>query len=255
MHLCAGLTLRGEGAGGAVPPGMIDFTGADLSQVLYIYAVMSQRTILRPAILPAPTVRLKTQGALTKEEVLYAFETVLALNGICVVDDGAKFVQVVPMPQRGEERRAPPNRSQGQSCSIRRRCRQWEFPVLWLAAFTDGLERLEQEFERLKRAFYDFLHFPDPVKRPAAQRLFELYAGLADKTAVASTNFDGTGIWFHVETPLTRGELLYAIETTFELHNLVIIPVDDRRIRLGHISEVLRNNAGRLERVRPRGAD
>jgi hypothetical protein len=51
-------------------------------------------------------------------------------------------------------------------------------------------------------------------------------------------------IWFRVETPLTKSELLYAIETTFTLNNLAIIPVDDQRIRLGHISE-LRNGTGK----------
>jgi hypothetical protein len=46
--------------------------------------------------------------------------------------------------------------------------------------------------------------------------------------------------------------LLYAIETTFTLNNLAIIPVDEDKIRLGHISEVLRNIGGRLERVPPK---
>ena len=106
------------------------------------------------------------------------------------------------------------------------------------------MERVEQEFERLRKAFYDFMHPPDP-RQPAGRRLFELYARLADKTAVPSPKFDGTGLWFHVETPLTKAELLYAIETTFALNNLAIIPVDDHKIRLGHISEALRSAAKR----------
>jgi hypothetical protein len=57
---------------------------------------------------------------------------------------------------------------------------------------------------------------------------------------VSSPKFDGTGIWFHVETPLTKAELLYAIETTFTLNNLAIIPVDEGKIRLGHISETIK---------------
>ena len=104
-------------------------------------------------------------------------------------------------------------------------------------------ERIEQEFERLRKAFYEFMHLPAPNK-PPARRLLGLYADLTGKTATSSKNLDGTGIWFHVATPLTKGELLYAIETTFALHNLAIIPVDDRRIRVGHISEVLQEQQG-----------
>jgi hypothetical protein len=89
--------LNGQETAG---PGVINFGGADLNQVLPIYASMSQRTVLRPITLPSPTISLRTQCVLTKEEALYAFVTVLALNDICVVEDGTKLVQVVPMPMR-----------------------------------------------------------------------------------------------------------------------------------------------------------
>ena len=113
------------------------------------------------------------------------------------------------------------------------------------------MQRVKQEFERLRKAFYDFMHPPNPSE-PASRRLFELYARLADKTAVPSPKFDGTGIWFHVETPLTKAELLYAIETTFALHNLAIIPVDDRSIRLGSVTEVRRSPGKQTDNVQPK---
>jgi hypothetical protein len=100
----------------------------------------------------------------------------------------------------------------------------------------------------LRKAFDEFMHLQDPRKR-STQRLFTLYADLAGKSAVPSQDLGGLPIWFHVQTPLTKSELLYAIETTFTLHGLAIITVDDRKIRLGRISEVLRNVGGRLERV------
>ena len=46
-----------------IPPGMIDFRQADLNQVLDIYSMMVNRTILRPATLPAPTITLTTGAA------------------------------------------------------------------------------------------------------------------------------------------------------------------------------------------------
>ncbi|HKI69266.1 MAG TPA: hypothetical protein VKA67_06745, partial [Verrucomicrobiae bacterium] len=47
-----------------VPAGIINFSGVDLAQVLDIYAQYVNRTILRPANLPAPLITLKTQTAL-----------------------------------------------------------------------------------------------------------------------------------------------------------------------------------------------
>jgi hypothetical protein len=189
-----------------MPAGTLDFRGADLDQILSIYAVMRQRTILHAATLPRPVVSLQSVSALTQEEAAYAMATVFELNGISLVDDGEKFVQVVPTAQRAHVKTDAPNPEPGAKLFDPNKV-----PAVGISGppglavppkpLTD-VERLEQEFERLRKAFYDFLHLPDPAKRPAAQRLFELYARLADKTGVASTNFYGTGIWFHVETPL-----------------------------------------------------
>ena len=230
----------------AMPAGTINFMQADLNQVLAVYAVMSQRTILRSIFLPAPTVRLNTQSPLSKDEALYALATVLSLNGICMVDDGAKFVQVAPMAQRDQIKTNAPKPEPGAKLFDPK-------GVLSMGVSSSPVpqterERFEQAFERARKAFYEFMHLPDPQRRPA-RRLLGLYADLTDKTPVTSTNLDGASIWFHIETPLTKSELLYAIETTFTLHNLAVVPVADGKIRLGHISEVLRNNGGRLDRV------
>jgi hypothetical protein len=220
----------------AFAAGMIDFAGADVNQVLEIYGQIRQRTILRPCFLPAPTIRLKTRGGLTLEEGVYALVTVLALNGIAAVDDGASFVQVVPMERRKQVKARAPKPEAG--AKVFDPSKVPTAGMVVSASPRNDMERLEQEFERVRKALYDFMHFPDPAKRPGVQRLFELYARLADKMPVGSTNLYGTGILFRVGTPLTRNELLYAIETTFELNDLAIIPVDERKIRLGRISEV-----------------
>ena len=82
-----------------IPPGMIDFRQADLNQVLDIYSSLVNRTILRPASLPAPTIVLKTQTLLTKNEAIQALDAVLALNGITMVNIGDKFVKALPEAQ------------------------------------------------------------------------------------------------------------------------------------------------------------
>ena len=100
-----------------------------------------------------------------------------------------------------------------------------------LAVPRNEMERLEQEFANLEKVFYDFMHLKQPNPQ-SPQRLLEFYARLADKTAVGSTNFDRVAVIFRVETPLTRSELLYAVESTLRLNRLAIVPVDERRIRL-----------------------
>jgi general secretion pathway protein D len=88
-----------EPAEETIAPGMIDFRQADLNQVLDIYSSLVNRTILRPATLPAPTVTLKTQTLLTKKEAIQALDAVLALNGITMVNVGDKFVKALPEAQ------------------------------------------------------------------------------------------------------------------------------------------------------------
>jgi general secretion pathway protein D len=85
-----------------LPAGTINFPATDLNQVLQIYAELVGRTVLRPTTLPAPTITLKTQTPLTRREAIQAFDAVLALNGIAVVNVGEKFVKVVPTTQAGQ---------------------------------------------------------------------------------------------------------------------------------------------------------
>ena len=82
--------------------GTINFPATDLNQVLQIYAELVGRTVLRPSSLPAPQITLKTQTPLTRREAVQAFDAVLALNGISVVNVGDKFVKVVPAAQAGQ---------------------------------------------------------------------------------------------------------------------------------------------------------
>ena len=84
-----------------LPEGMIDFRGADITQVLEIYSMLVNRTLLRPTTLPTASIVLKTQGQLTVREGIQALEAMLALNGVTMVPTGDKFMKVVAEPQSG----------------------------------------------------------------------------------------------------------------------------------------------------------
>lgn len=83
-----------------IPPGLIDFQGVDVSQVLEVYAQLVGRTLLR-STLPQASIVLKTETPLTKAEAIQALQAVLALNGVAVINVGDKFVKVLPADQAG----------------------------------------------------------------------------------------------------------------------------------------------------------
>lgn len=80
-----------------------NFPSIDINTFLNFYAELVGRTILRPANLPAPLITLKTQTPLTRTEAIQAFDTVLAMNGITMINVGEKFVKAVPFGQAAQE--------------------------------------------------------------------------------------------------------------------------------------------------------
>lgn len=227
-----GAELARKSGVGTLAAGTINLVNADSRQVLAIYASLAQRTILRPLVLPYGTVRLRTQSALSRDEAIYALTTLLAFNGIAVVEDGDKFAQVVAGPQRAQVRLRAPRPSPEDKV-----INPQTVPSLGTPSPTKPTTKLERDLERLRKVVFDFLHYQGPRARQAG-RLLEFYADLAEKTAIPSEKFDGGFIEFSVTTPLTRAELLYAVETTFALNNLAIVPVGTDKVRLGHITEL-----------------
>ena len=81
-----------------IQPGVIDFQGVDVNQVLEVYSKLVGRTLLHGQVPPANIV-LRTETPLTKTETIQALQAVLALNGIAVVNIGDKFVKVGPVTE------------------------------------------------------------------------------------------------------------------------------------------------------------
>lgn len=80
----------------------INFNNMPIDQILDQYSLLTGRTVLRPSTLTG-TITLKTQGNLTRKEVIMALESVMALNGITLIPRGEKFVKAVLQAQAVQE--------------------------------------------------------------------------------------------------------------------------------------------------------
>ncbi len=74
----------------------LKFNAAPVDQVLQFYSDLTTRTLL-PAPGIAGSITLRSQTDLTIPEAIQALKTILAMNGIALVDVGDKFVKVVPI--------------------------------------------------------------------------------------------------------------------------------------------------------------
>ena len=67
-----------------------------VAQVLDLMQRWTGKSILRPQALPASAYTLTLPASITRDEALLAIETLLNLNGIAVIQQGDKFLKVVP---------------------------------------------------------------------------------------------------------------------------------------------------------------
>jgi hypothetical protein len=201
----------------AIPPGTIDFKGADLRQVLDLYSMLVRRTLLLDGQLSSPTFKVKTQTPLTKSGAIHLVEVALALNGIAAADDGTNFAQVVPVGRVSNLKLQAPRRNS-------------DDPLI--------------DPENIRRIGFSHRFKPaQPVQRKPPRAVDELvayYAKLTDRKSVPSDRVGGVSVIFNAQTPLTKQELLYGLETTLALSRLAIIEVDDKTIRAGYVHELKR---------------
>jgi general secretion pathway protein D len=105
-------TTGDPGATGATTPGgtsldenagVISLKGAPLEDVFDMYMRFSERTVLRPYTLPVQGITLFSATDLSRREAIEALDSVLALNGIVMINMGDKFVKAVPAAQADKE--------------------------------------------------------------------------------------------------------------------------------------------------------
>ena len=78
-------------------PGALRFVGADPLQILDVYQEISGRTVLRPSTLPAASISVRSQTALTQEENIWVMETALVLAGIAMIPEKNNFIFALPL--------------------------------------------------------------------------------------------------------------------------------------------------------------
>src|SRR6266566_5293884 len=149
-----------------LPPGTINLFNVDGGTVLSIYAILSGRTVLRPATLPYSPVRLKTTCPVTREEAAYAMVTVFALNGISIVEDGEKFVQIVPMVQKARVNARAPRRDPGArlldpnkiASSGNYELSKAQVPSTVNHELSKAVSTMERDLDKWRKALYEFIH-------------------------------------------------------------------------------------------------
>ena len=81
----------------SVKMGAINFIHVPSSQALSFYGKLAERKVEQAPNLPSIPITLKTATSLSLAEVLYAFETVLLLNGIQIVAVDDQTVKAMPL--------------------------------------------------------------------------------------------------------------------------------------------------------------
>jgi hypothetical protein len=194
-----------DSASPQAPPGVVDLLNVPLEQALMVYSDLRGRTLLRPeGLMPVP-IRFRTQSAMPREMVVYGLTVTLTLNGLALVDDGDKFVQVVPVRRFEDVQARAPKPEPGA-------------PVIDPAkvpVFRPG-----------------FNPNAAAVNLQMAEELIAFYARLADRKFVPSEISVQRPVIFEVRTPMTKAELLYGIETLLALNGLVIVPGEDNSFRV-----------------------
>ena len=169
--------------------------GVDLDQALEIFAYLRGRTILRPILHSAPF-NLKTQSSLTRSEASHAFGVVLAMNGIATVDDGNKFVWILPADWRNSA----------------------------MAAQLDRLQLLPADVSTNSEYSYNFQGLD-------LNQTLEIYADLCARTLLRPM-LPSNPIYLRTTTTLTRNEAIHAFHVVLAMNGIATVDDGDKFVRV-----------------------
>lgn len=196
--------------------GSIDIDGGDVDTILRIYSAIRNRTVLRPTFLPSPPIYLRSKKSLNKDEVIYAMTSLLIINGLAVVDDGEKMVQIVPS--------------------------DWLSMVKTNAPKTDDQAgTIDPKSVPSNKTFA--LNTPD---------LAAYYGALTGRNYMQTNYVDDRLVLFKPQTPLTTNEMLYAIQKAFTLNGLVIVDGPENSFTLASHGGVIQTSQPAKKTAKPK---
>ncbi len=182
-------------AGEKFPPGLIRFQEADDRQVLEVYSELTKRMVLRSPEAFSTKISLRSQTELTRAEAQWLLEAALSLGGTALVPEGQRFVFALPMARRVGPPILPAN------------------PLS--AAVKDG-------------------PFPPGTLKfdqASGSQVLAIYAELIGRKPVNS-GVPPLSISLRSQFPLTRAEVLYALDAMAAMNHLRFVAVGEDQVKL-----------------------
>jgi hypothetical protein len=197
-----------------LPKGAINFSRVEINEVLKIYAEYRKRNVLMPFTLNG-SISLRTQTPVTIEEASYALNVVMALNGLAAVDDGEKFVQVVPVVQVNQLKLNAPEPEKNAALIAPESVPKFSPQIISAVRLPGSLQQ----------------HSPSST----LDDLANYYARLSASKYIPDPMYGKWPAMLRITVPVTKPELQYAIETTLRFMGLAITKTNDETLTIQRI--------------------
>jgi len=173
-----------------------------LDQLLILYVALANRTVLRPAQLPACELSLHTRENISKPDLMKAIETALKEKDIVLKPLGNKFLVVA---RQGDVGLVTPE----------------------VKAASDSLVSTLAEIPGSKA---DELLPPGMINFPSTDinQVLQIYQELINRTIIRPMVLASQTIIFRNAVPLTRSEVIYALTATLALNGISVIPAGEK---------------------------
>jgi len=186
-------------AGEKFPPGLIRFQEADDRQVLEVYSELTKRMVLRSPEAYSTKISLRSQTELTRAEAQWLLEAALSLGGTALVPEGERFVFALPMARRVG---APKLAANPLAAAVK------------AGPFPPGTLMFDQA---------------------SGSQVLAIYAELIGRKPV-NTGVPPLSISLRSQFPLTRAEVLYALDAMAAMHHLRFVAVGEDQVKLEAMS-------------------
>ncbi len=204
---------------GLVHAGEINIGGEDAATSLKFYGEMARRTVLAPTPLPEAVLFLKNETTLNYWDALYAFDMLLALNGMKSTFLGEKFVAITP-PDYDTGALPDPPVEADDSKSVKK-----------------GELRLGNPAEKAVAIASPGKAQPAGKRSAKPSHPFKSYQRMTGKKVTPDVDLPGLFISLENRTDLSKPEAAYAIETALLLNGVRLTPIDDKNVRAESLAQ------------------